>query len=90
MLRTVLLAGVFAGVFGATAIAQPATDKDQCRAMVDEIVRMQQAGDYSAVGPLAQVEIDRLIEVAQHLCDSGNFVYADTIMQTIRGILSTE
>lgn len=90
MQRTALLAGAIAAVFAVSANAQPARDKEQCRASVEEVVQAQQSGEYAAVGPRAQAEVDRLIEVARHLCDSGNFVYADTIMQTVRGMLSTE
>ena len=87
MLRSLLIAvGLFALV-AAPAAAQSISSKKECaRALADA----REARASSDAGPKANKEADDLLEVADHLCSQGNFVYAANVLAAVRGILATE
>ena len=87
MLRTMMLVAALAAMVAAPAYAQTITDKKQCeRALADA----QEVRANSDAGAKANEEADKLLEVAAHLCGQGNFVYAQDVLEVIRGILATE
>lgn len=87
MLRTLMLVAALTAMVGAPAYAQTITNKKECaRTLADA----REARANSDSGAKANEEADKLLEVAEHLCEQGNFVYAQEVMEVIRGILATE
>lgn len=71
----------------APAQAQSVMSKAECTKALTEA---QEARSTSDAGPKANEEADELLEVAEHLCNQGNFVYASNVLAVVRGILATE
>jgi hypothetical protein len=73
----------------ATTFAQEKykSPKDACMQGVQDV-----KGAYASttLGPKAAVEVQKLIEISEHLCQQGNFVYAKDLLQLARTMLATE
>lgn len=69
------------------AHAQTINSKAECTKALTEA---QEARSQSDSGPKANKEADELLEVAEHLCSQGNFVYASNVLAVVRGIVATE
>lgn len=87
MLQKMLLVfGLVAFVMG-PVYAQTIDTKAKCAQALTEAKEVRAKSDS---GPKANKEADELLEVAEHLCSQGNFVYASNVLTVIRGILATE
>lgn len=51
---------------------------------------MAQSDETPGIGKKAQAQVDELPEIATHLCDQGNFKYAETLISLARGMLASE
>lgn len=87
MFKTIVAALFATAVFVMPAAAQGISDKDSCTQGVSDAQNMRKASD---AGAKANAEADNLIEVAEHLCQQGNFVYAEKVLGAVRALLSTE
>lgn len=63
-------------------------EKDKCLAQVALVEQMKQ--DEPEVGEKSEAKIKELMEVATHLCEQGNFVYAGKLTDVARGMLVSE
>ncbi len=61
--------------------------KDACVQGVKDAKEAYAAKD---VGEKAAVEAEKLIEISAHLCEQGNFAYADDLLELARSMLATE
>ncbi len=61
--------------------------KDACLSGVEDAKEAYAAKD---VGEKAAMEAEKLIEISAHLCEQGNFAYADDLLELVRSMLATE
>ncbi len=83
----VLLSLCLVAFLTAPAHAQTILSRAECTKALTEA---KEARSKSDSGPKANKEADELLEVAEHLCGQGNFVYAGNVLAVVRGILATE
>ncbi len=87
MLEKTILAASLAALLALPISAQAASEKEIC---VQELKDVQAMRGSSAAGAKANKAADDMLEVAQHLCEQGNFAYAKKTFAVIRGILTNE
>ena len=87
MIKKILVISALVAAVAMPTFAEAQTEKQKCTQSVEDVRKMRASSD---AGPRANKEADELIEVAQHLCTQGNFVYADKLMEVARGLLTTE
>ncbi len=82
---------VVVSIASATAFAADTgkykSPKDACLRGVEDAKEAYAAKD---VGEKAAVEAEKLIEISAHLCEQGNFAYADDLLELVRSMLATE
>lgn len=61
--------------------------KEACVRGVEDAKEAYAAKD---VGEKAAAEAEKLIEISAHLCEQGNFAYADDLLELVRSMLATE
>ena len=87
---------LFVAVAVLAFVAMPAqaakrmTEKDKCLQSVADVVEMAQSEETPGIGKKAQAQVDELLEIATHLCDQGNFKYAESLVSLARGMLASE
>ncbi len=79
----------------AVTMAQPAaaarkTEKELCLQKVNDVETMKADPASASPGPKAEAKVADLIEIATHLCEQGNFKYADDLLALARGMLASE
>ena len=42
------------------------------------------------IGEKASMQVQQMIEISAHLCEQGNFLYAEELLAMVRGMLATE
>lgn len=89
LLATVCLAVVLTA--WATAFAAPGdkykSPKDACLRGVEDVSAAYAERD---IGEKASIEVEKLIQISAHLCEQGNFVYAQELQEMARSMLATE
>jgi hypothetical protein len=90
MLRYVLTASIAIILFTSPGDAATKSEKDKCFQKVLEIGEIQESEDTPGIGEMAQQEVDELVEIATHLCQQGNFRYAEKLLEIARGMLASE
>ena len=70
--------------------AMAKTEKDKCFDLVKDVSELLKSDDSPGSGDKAEAEAAKLIEIATHLCDQGNFVYAGELLQIARTHLASE
>jgi len=61
--------------------------KDACMQSLQDVKGAYADKD---IGEKASVEVAKLIEISEHLCEQGNFAYANDLLALARGMLATE
>lgn len=61
--------------------------KNTCLRGVEDV---QAAYAEKDVGEKAALEAEKLIEISAHLCEQGNFAYAEDLLELVRSMLATE
>jgi uncharacterized protein YdeI (BOF family) len=61
--------------------------KDAC---VQGVADVKGAYANKDIGEKASVEVAKLIEISEHLCNQGNFAYAKDLLALARSMLATE
>ena len=90
MLRYATMATATVLLLAGSSYAATPTAKDKCLRSVLDIAAMRDAADTPRIGEKAQKEVDDLVEVATHLCQQGNFQYAEKLLALARGMLVAE
>ncbi|MDF1749397.1 MAG: hypothetical protein P1V34_11045 [Alphaproteobacteria bacterium] len=67
--------------------ASDITDKKACMQAVQDV---RDARASASIGTKAKAEVDNLIQVSDHLCTQGNFVYVEKLLQIARGMTAGE
>ncbi len=90
MLRCLLML-VFAGILvSSSAFAAKPTEKEKCLKNVAEITTIKESDETPRIGEKAEEQLEGLVEIATHLCQTGNFVYAEKLLVMARGMLASE
>lgn len=87
MICRAILVAVLLAVPLTPVSAQGIVTKADC---VSALTDARNARAESDSGPKANKQADDLLEVAEHLCNQGNFVYAGKVLAVVRSILATE
>ena len=66
------------------------TEKEKCQDLVKDVVEILSSDEGPRIGDKAEADVRKMIEIATHLCDQGNFVYAGTLMELARGYMASE
>lgn len=66
------------------------SEKEKCLASIAVIAEMKADDETPDIGEKASLELEQLIEIANHLCEQGNFKYASDIVAIARGMLVSE
>ena len=90
MLRIALMAGVLAVALGSGAMAQPLAERQKCLSNVQDVLDMQSSSEFPNIGEIAQGEVDELVEIATYLCENANYLYANQLLEIVRGMLVSE
>jgi len=90
MVRGLILVFAAIAFLSAPASAAKMTEKEKCLKDVLDVQEGQAAGDSPGIGAKTQAEVDQLIEIAKHLCEQGNFKYAETLLTRIRTKTASE
>jgi hypothetical protein len=80
----VMLLALPATTFGQEKYKSP---KDACMQNLQDV---KDAYANKDIGEKASVEVAKLIEISEHLCQQGNFAYAKDLLALARGMLATE
>ena len=70
--------------------AMAETEKEKCLKKVAQIGEIQASEDTPGIGEKAEKELDEIVEIATHLCQQGNFQYAENLLVIARGMLASE
>lgn len=89
MFPRIILTVATVSLMAVAASAAEKTSKDKCTEEVADVRQMQQSGD-PRPGAKAEKQISELVEVAEHLCEQGNFQYADSVLRVLRTMMSSE
>ncbi len=87
MLSRIALTVATASVLAFAAPAAAQMNKEKCAEAVADVQDMQKAG---GIGAKTEAQVKELIEVAMHLCDQGNFQYADSVLRVVRTMMASE
>ena len=90
MLRSAAMVTATALLLTGSSYAAKPTAKDKCLRSVLDIAEMRDSEDTPKIGEKAQQDVDDLVEVAAHLCQQGNFQYAERLLEMARGMLVSE
>jgi uncharacterized protein YdeI (BOF family) len=88
-MKYVIVALVMLLALPTTTIAQQnyKSPKEACMQSVQDVKGAYADKD---IGEKASVEVAKLIEISEHLCEQGNFAYAKDLLALARGMLATE
>ena len=88
-MKSVIIALVMLLALLATTLAQQKykSPKDACMQSLQDVKGAYADRD---IGEKASVEVAKLIEISEHLCEQGNFAYANDLLALARGMLATE
>ena len=87
--RKALALAILFAVPSAVSAAE-VTLKEKCLGEVNTIVEMKLDEDTPGLGEKAEAEVSRLIAIAAHLCEIGNFTFASELTEIARGMLVSE
>ena len=87
MKRLAILALAAAAVAVAPAGAQVVKDKPSCEQAVKDA---EEGLATASVGARSQQEAADMIRIATHLCTQANFVYAERLLEIVRGMTASE
>ncbi len=90
MIRRLILAMVAAVCLSTPAMAAKMTAKEKCLRNILDVRETQEAEETPKVGEKAQAQVDHLLEIARHLCEQGNFQYAESLLEIARGMVVSE
>lgn len=86
----VMLGAVALIAMNGAAGASEITDKNKCLGAVATVAEMKASDEVPELGEKAEAELDALTTVAAHLCETGEFIYADELLEIARGMLASE
>ncbi len=85
-----MLSGFAVVLFVATPVlAAKMTAKEECLQGVADVRDMLEKGD-PRLGPKTEAQMTELVEIATHLCEQGNFRYAESLLRIARTTMSSE
>ena len=87
MKRLAILALAAAALAAAPAGAQVVKDKPTCEQAVADA---KEGLATASVGARSQTEAEDMIRIAGHLCTQANFVYAERLLEIVRGMTASE
>ncbi len=87
MKRFVILAAAAAALAAAPAGAQVVKDKASCEQAIKDA---NEGLATASVGARSQKEAEDMVRIATHLCTQANFVYAERLLEIVRGMTASE
>ena len=87
MTRLATLALAAAALAASPAGAQVVKDKPSCEQAVKDA---EEGLRTASVGARSQSEAEDMIRIATHLCTQANFVYAERLLEIVRGMTASE
>ena len=88
--RTIALALAAALLASPALAAKKKTAKELCLQSVLDISEMRETESTSKFSEKTEKEVEDLVEVATHLCQQGNFQYAENLLMIARTMLASE
>ena len=90
MLRTLVLAMGLTFLVSGPTIAAKMTEKQICLSGVAIVLETLESEDTPKPGDWAMEQVNQLVEISTHLCEQGNFKYANDLLAFARGLIASE
>ena len=87
MKRLAILTLAAAALTAAPAAAQVVKDKPSCAQAVTDA---REGLATASIGARPQKEAEDMVRIADHLCTQANFVYAERLLEIVRGMTASE
>ena len=87
MRKTIVLALAAAALAAAPATAQVVKDKATCEQAVKDA---KEGLATASVGAKSYKEAEDMVRISEHLCTQANFVYAERLLEIVRGMTASE
>ena len=85
-----VVAAVFLLADPASAATKRMTEKEKCLQSVTDVRDSIESEETPALIEKRRAEVESLLEISNHLCEQGNFRYAEELLELARGMVVSE